>query len=126
MSPTASRLIVTGLLFVLTLISGVWVRHSGRRIKVAIFTIHKLIALLTVITIAVTIYHLHQAVEIGPTVEFSAIAVTGLLFLVLFISGAWLSPGKLKNKAALTIHKVTPLLAVISTATTIFLLAGGT
>jgi hypothetical protein len=113
---------ICGLLFLFTLISGVWVSHSGKPINVVIFTIHKLIALATVIVVAVNVYHLYRAVDIRSFVELVVIAITGLLFIVLFISGALLSLGKQLPGAILRIHQVAPLLALAFSAMTITLL----
>jgi hypothetical protein len=113
---------ICGLLFLFTLISGVWVSHSGKPINVVIFTIHKLIALATVIVIAVNVYHLYRAVDIRSFLELVLIAVTGLLFLALFISGAVLSRGNPLPEAILRIHLVTPLLALVFSTMTIYLL----
>jgi hypothetical protein len=134
------RLIAAGLLFLFTLISGFWLSKSGKPINVTIFTIHKLIALLTAILIAAAIVHLHQAIDTRTIFEFGAakfsaakfsavlfgaIAATGLLFLLLFISGALLSLEKPVPGVFLTIHQAAPLVAGISAAVTIYLLANG-
>jgi hypothetical protein len=55
MNIPVTKIIICGLLFLLTLASGVWVSHSGKPINVVIFTIHKLIALATVIVAATTV-----------------------------------------------------------------------
>jgi hypothetical protein len=122
MSTIASRIMICGLLFLFTLISGVWVSHSGKPINLVIFTIHKLIALATVIVIVMNVYQLYRAVDIRTFVEPVVIAVTGLLFIVLFISGALLSLGKSLSGAILRIHQVAPLLALAFSAMTITLL----
>ena len=57
MNTTATKLIIAGLLFVFTLLSGVWVSHSGKPINTVIFTIHKLIAL------AATDCHCHECLH---------------------------------------------------------------
>ena len=125
MNPTVSRTLICGLLFFLTLISGVWVSNSGKPLNVLIFTFHKLIALATVIVIAVNVFYLHKAVDIKPFVDLSVILATALLFLALFISGALLSIGKPLPGFILTIHQVAPLLAMVSSTLTIYLLVSG-
>ncbi len=125
MNAIVSKLAITGGLFLFTLLSGVWLSHSGRPLNVAIFTIHKLIALATVIAAGVTIYNLHKITEMRPIVEISAIIITGLLFLFLFITGALLSFDKPVSQAILAIHRITPFLAALSTAATLYLLASG-
>ena len=105
-----------------TLISGIWLSHSGKPLSVAIITIHKLIALATVIVTAAYVYHLYRAGAIQTFVELAVIAATGLLILALFISGALLSLGKPLPGAILRIHQVAPLLALACSAMTIYLL----
>lgn len=125
MSTIVSRPVIAGVLLLFTLLSGVWLSHSGKSLNVAIFTIHKLIALASVIVIAANIYALYRAVGIRTFVELAVIVITGLLFLALFISGALLSRGNPLPEAILRIHQVAPLLALVSSMITVFLLASG-
>ena len=124
MSVIQSRIVVMGLLFIFTLLSGVWLSNSGKPLSVAIFTIHKLIALATVIAIAVTIYQSRTDVELSAMI-WGAIVVTGLLFLAMFITGALLSIIQPTNAVVLTIHNIIPFLVAISTAVTVYLMANG-
>ena len=121
MNIIVSRPGIAGLLLLFTLISGVWLSNSGKPLSVAIITIHKLIALATVIVTAAYVYPLIRAVDMRPFVELAVIAVTGLLFIVLFISGALLSLGKPLPEVILRIHQVFPLLALAFSVMTIYL-----
>ncbi len=131
MSILTSKTAICGVLFLLTLVSGVWLSHSGKPYNGMIFTIHKLIALATVIIIGVNVYHLFKAMDGNTLVALSVIVVSGLLFLALFISGALLSliPAGLLSlekpmpEAIVKIHQVAPLLALVSSTVTIYLLA---
>jgi hypothetical protein len=123
MSTSVSRIIVVGLLFLFTFVFGIWLSTSGKPHNSVLFNIHKLIALGVVIVTAVTVYHLRANIEIRVLV-LGTIAITGLLFLALFVSGALLSIGKPDHAAILTIHRVAPLLALIFTALTLYLLVG--
>lgn len=51
-------IMVTGLLFLFTFISGAFLSHLIKRGKVFLLTVHKLTSILTVISTGVTIYHL--------------------------------------------------------------------
>jgi hypothetical protein len=123
MSTTVSRLVVAGALSLLTLISGVWLSHSGKPLNVVIITIHKLVALATVIVIATNVYPLYRAVESRTFLELVLIVVTGLLFLALFVSGALLTRGSPLPEAVLRVHQVAPLLALGLSVATLYLLA---
>lgn len=122
MNTTATKLILAGLLFLFALLSGVWVSHSGKPINVVIFTIHKLIALTTVIVIAMSVYNLYKALDLRTFIELAVIVSTGLLFLALFITGALLSRNSPLPAAILRIHQVAPMLALVSSTITIYLL----
>jgi hypothetical protein len=122
MNATTTKHIIAGLLFLFTLISGVWLSHSGKPLNVAIITIHKLIALASVIAIAVNVYLVYTAADIRTFLELVLIAVTGLAFLALFVTGALLSLSKPLQGAVLGIHQVAPLLALAFSATTIYVL----
>jgi hypothetical protein len=133
MSILTSKTAICGLLVILALASGVWLSHSGKPYNSMIFTIHKLLALATVIIIGVNVYHLFRAMDGNTLVALSVIAVSGLLFLTLFISGALLSliPAGLLSlekpmpEIILKVHQVTPLLALLSSMATMYLLTLG-
>ena len=122
MNATTTKLILAGLLFLFALLSGIWVSHSGKPINVVIFTIHKLIALATVIVIAMSVYDLYKALDLRTFIELAVIVSTGLLFLALFITGALLSRNIPLPTAILRIHQVAPMLALVSSTITIYLL----
>jgi hypothetical protein len=123
MSTNISRIVVVGLLFLFTFVFGIWLSNSGKPYNSVLFNVHKLIALGAVIATAVTVYHLRADIEIRVLV-LGAIVITGLLFLALFVSGALLSIGKPDHAAILAIHRVAPLLALVFTALTLYLLVG--
>jgi hypothetical protein len=122
MSTLTSKPLVTGFLFVLTLVSGLWLSSSGKPYNSVIFNIHKLIALLTTILIGVAIYNLYKTASTRPMLEIGAVIITGLLLLFLFISGGMLSIGKPEHSAILAVHRIVPLLACIFAALTVYLL----
>jgi hypothetical protein len=82
-------IVVAGLLFLFTLISGLSLsrnlrhndpRASGKPLAGALPALHKLVAIATVIIVAVTIRNLHRGMEFGG-MELSAVIFTGLFFL---------------------------------------------
>lgn len=116
-----SKIIGIGLLFIFTIVTGIWLSNSGKPLNTLIFNIHKLIALGSVIFLTIVIRNLLKNVEINHVI-LALIIVTGLFVLTLFISGALLSLGKPVNNIILTIHSVTPIPTVITTAITIYLI----
>jgi hypothetical protein len=116
-----SKIITTGVLFLLTIISGIWLNNTGKPLNTLIFTIHKLLALTTVIFTAIAIYNLHKNVEI-KTIILILIVIAGLSLFALFISGALLSIGKPASNIILTIHNIATIFSVFSTTVMIYLL----
>jgi hypothetical protein len=107
------RITITGILLVLTAISGIIVSALGRPLNTAASTIHKLIAVSSLVLAVVVVYTLQKNVRIGVPVIVLTI-VTGLLFRSLFVSGAFLSFDKPANVVLLMVHKAVPLLTVVS------------
>ncbi len=122
MNYPTSKMIFCGLLFLFTAISGIWLSHTGKPLNGVIFTIHKLIALSTVIVIGINVTQLYSSLDIRSLLRLLVIAVTGLLFLALIVSGALLSLAKPAPEAILRIHQVVTLLALSASAVTVSLL----
>ncbi len=133
MKTHATIIVVAGLLFLFTLISGLSLsrnlrhndpRASGRPLAGALPALHKLVALAAVITIAVTIRDLHRGMEFRA-VELTPVIFTGLFFVLMFVTGSLLSLGKAANEAVQVSHEVIAVLAFISTSGAIYLLTRG-
>jgi hypothetical protein len=121
MNTTTTKLIAAGVLSVFTLLSGVWLSHSGKPYNTAIFTIHKLIAVATVVVIGMSIVNLYKSLDIRTFVVFLGIAISVLFFFSLVVTGGLLSLDILPQ-VALRIHQVVPLLAMAASAMTLYLL----
>ena len=117
------RAIVAGLFFLFIFLSGIWLSRSGRPLKVGISTVHKLISLAAGIFLLVTIYQRSQVVALSA-IEWIAIVVTGLCFLGTVASGGFLSSDRPMPDAVLRVHQIMPILTVLSTAATLYLLLG--
>jgi uncharacterized membrane protein YhiD involved in acid resistance len=120
---TTVRAIVVGLLFLFIFLSGIWLSRAGRPLNVAISTLHKLISLAAGVTLLVTVYQRNRTVPLSPT-EWIAIVVTGLCFLGNVVSGGLLTSEKPMPVVVLRVHQVVPVLTVLSTAATLYLLLG--
>jgi hypothetical protein len=121
MNTMTTKLIAAGVLSIFTLLSGVWLSHSGKPYNTAIFTIHKLIAVATVVVIGMNVVNLYKSLDIRTFVVFFGIAISALFFLSLAITGGLLSLDILPQ-VALRIHQVVPLLAVAASAMTLYIL----
>lgn len=129
MNTITSKLTICGLAFLLTLISGVILSRLGKPLNSGVFTVHKLVAIGTLIVMGMSIYQLHQAGGLHTT-HLITLTVTGLLFVVLIISGALLSlafsaqvslDGSLVQTAA-RVHQIVPLLTVVAASVSLYLL----
>jgi len=129
----ASIIAVSGLLFHLTLITGLVQsrnlrqndpRTSGKPIASGIAGVHKLFALAALITAMVAIRRLHRGMEF-TSIELAAVIIAGLFFLIMIISGSLLSLGRPRNDEILAVHKVFSVLTVIPAFGAIYLLIRG-
>ena len=126
MDTITSKLIGAGILFLFTLISGVIVSHSSRPLNIGLVTVHKLIAVGTVVLIGMAVNQLYKTVDGKAIVEIGIMVISVLLFLALIATGALLTRVEMQlPEFVLNIHKVAPLLALISSTLTIFLLSRG-
>ncbi|GIL14274.1 MAG: hypothetical protein BroJett038_29940 [Chloroflexota bacterium] len=121
MSFVQSRIVISGLLFAVIILSGLWLSNSGRPINVIALTAHKLIALGTLVLFVLTLHQMNQAVGLSA-IEFIGGGLTVLFFVVTIIMGGLLSTENPMPKIVLTLHQIGPILAALSTAATLYLL----
>jgi len=126
----ASKIVVVGLLFLMTLLSGLLLsrglrqsdpRLSGQPFAGAAFTVHKFVALATAILLGVTIRNLHKGVQFGG-IEWMAVILGGLFFLLMFLSGGLQSVAKTANGSLRLVHEVAALFTVVPTLGAVWLL----
>jgi hypothetical protein len=122
MSVTVVAIISAGF-FLLIFLSGIWLSRTGRPLHAGLSTAHKLISLAAGIFLLVIIFQRNRLAPLN-TVEWSAIVVTGLCFLGTVASGGFLSTDKPAPVALLRVHQVVPVLTLISSAVTLYLLQG--
>jgi len=125
-----SKMIYTGIFFLFIFLSGFWVSRLGKPYNGLFFNIHKLIGLAVGIFLIRTVYLTHQVAPLSP-IQWTAIAVTVLLFLFTVIAGGLLSvlaEGGLENMGQTMqrdielVHKISPYLIVVSTGVALYLL----
>lgn len=124
MNTVTSKLVVIGLLFLVTLVTGVVLGLMGKPLNTAVFTIHKLAAMGGIILLAVNFIKLNKAVDVNA-ISLAMIVVTGLLFLSLIVSGAFLSFEKPALQIFVRLHQIVPVLALVSAVVSVYLLIGG-
>jgi hypothetical protein len=121
MSAIQLRILVTGMFYLFIFLSGIWLNRSDKPYNGIILTIHKLVSLGTIVFLAITIRRIFQASALS-TVEIIVTIITGLFFLGTMITGGMLSVRRPMPKAVIRLHRITPLLTVLSTAVTLYLL----
>jgi hypothetical protein len=120
---TISKFFLPGIIFLLTLASGVWLSSSGKPLNAILFNIHKLIALAAVVLLVIQLVNTFKSTH-PQSLLIAMIVLAGVCVLALFISGAMMSIGIPAYALMLTIHRVAMALMTVSLAGTIYLLFG--
>jgi hypothetical protein len=120
MSNVQSRAVAAGLFFLFIFLSGLWLSHSGRPLNVIILTIHKLVSLAAIAFLVITLSQINRVAPLGAT-ELTVSILTGVFFLGTIATGGLLSTGKPMPAVVLTMHQVIPILTLLSTTATLFL-----
>ncbi len=113
MEALETRVIVTGILFLLSAASGTAVRLFGRPLNNAVFTVHKLLALGFAVFSALLVHMLLKNYASNAFVIILTV-LSGALLLILLVTGGVLSFDKLASDRLKVIHKAMPVLLVVS------------
>jgi hypothetical protein len=89
-----------------------------------VFTIHKLVGLAVGVLLAVMVHQTHKAAPLD-LVEIAAIVITILFFIGTVAAGGLLSIDMEVPAFVRKLHQVMPVLTVLSTAGTLYLLLRG-
>jgi hypothetical protein len=117
------RIVGAVLVFLVIMITGIWLSRNGRPLNVILLTIHKLMALGAAVFLAVSIYRTSQEASLTG-LQLATVVIPGLLFVVTGAVGGLLSTDTPPTTAVQKMHKVTPVLTVLSTAGLLYLLHG--
>lgn len=116
------KIIISGILMFLTIVSGIWLAKSGRPLNAYIFNLHKFLAIGTVFFLILLFTGLLKHVN-AKNMVIIVIILTGIFIISLFVSGGLLSINKPVHKIFFIIHSVTPVMLLITIFLAIFLLA---
>ncbi len=105
------RFLWIGLLFLLTLITGIWVGQAGRVLHPALSSFHKLLALAWVVFAAIRIYHLARQTEPSAAL-IAVIATLGVTIVLLIASGSVLTVPRLASTTWVVVHTIASVIAV--------------
>lgn len=101
-----------GVLFLLIIISGIWLAKTGKPYPSVLFNVHKLISLATVALTGIVLYNLLRSNE-GNSLIFSLILVAVLFFLALIITGGMLNLDKPSYDIMKIIHRLVSPLSIL-------------
>jgi hypothetical protein len=126
MNPTTSRLVAAGVLFLLTIISGMILSQSNRPLNIGLVTVHKLIAAGSIVLLGMAINQLFKTSDRRGVVELSLTILGAVSFLALIATGALLTREEMKLPAVvLNIHRIGPIVALVSSTIAACLLHRG-
>lgn len=114
------KITLISLIFLLIVVSGIWLTRTGKPYNPVLFNVHKFVSLTGVVVTAVLLYGYFNSMEVSPLIVALTIAA-GLLFVVLLVSGGLLNLDIKLYKLLRIVHRITPALSIILTAL-IFLL----
>jgi hypothetical protein len=123
MGTKSSKMILAVIISLFILGSGVWVVASGRPFNGGVLAAHKLLALVGVVFFGVTLFQINRALKLGAIQTVSSL-LTGLLFLAAIVSGASASQNA-ATAAAISTHRLTLTLTLVSAIVTLLLLLRG-
>lgn len=110
-----------GLLFLLIIISGIWLTKTGRPYQNIVFNVHKLISLLTVVLGAIMVYNLQKGLEISGLAT-SLMILAGIMFIILTITGGLLNLDKPFYDTLRIVHRILSPLSIILTIIVFYIL----
>lgn len=110
-----------GLLFLLIIISGIWLTKTGRPYQNIVFNVHKLISLLTVVLGAIMVYNLQKGLEISGLAT-SLMILAGIMFIILIITGGLLNLDKPFYDTLRIVHRILSPLSIILTIIVFYIL----
>jgi hypothetical protein len=120
-SSSASKLLWSAGLFLLTLSSGFWLSQSGKPYSSLIFNLHKMIAVVTVGYVLINSIKTFRFGDIS-TGLLMALILSAFLLLVLVATGGMLILEVELDGLPLKVHQITPLLAVASSLAALYLM----
>ena len=110
-----------GIVFLLIIISGIWLTKTGKPYNPVLFNVHKLISLGGVVFTGIVVYNLLREIEIRPLI-WALVILTGVFFIVLIVTGGLLNLDKPFYNLLRTIHRILPAVFVILTAVIFYFL----
>lgn len=122
METIPTKLIVAGVLAVLTLITGVVLSNAGRPLNSALFNVHKIISVVMIALVIIGVIQLYKVAEAKAMLELGMIILTIVFFVALVATGGMLSFEREWPAVVLKIHQVLPLVSIAIASLSTYLL----
>jgi hypothetical protein len=122
MKASQSRVVAAGLFFLLVFLTGFSLSRSGAPFGAASLLFHQVMAFATLVFLTITLYRIGRVAGFSAA-EIAACVATGLFFLGAIISGGLIIGEKPVPELAPMLHKLFPLLSVLSAAAAFSLLS---
>lgn len=113
MNAFETRAAITAALILLTAVLGVVLTSTGRPINLFLSTIHKLVALASIVFAVLLVIDIYRSMGFAPVQPWLIVAA-GLFFVGLLATGAILSSDKTATVALRAVHTVISFLAPAS------------
>jgi succinate dehydrogenase/fumarate reductase cytochrome b subunit len=120
MKTIETRIILTAIITVLVLVTGVILNKKGKPYNEIITTVHKLLSLAIIVLSATIVYHQHKLIGLQPP-EILLITLSALCFLSALVSGGLLTIEKPMPKYVNILHRLSSILSIGFSAFTIYL-----
>jgi hypothetical protein len=118
-----TTLIFTGISFLLMVITGVIVSRLGKPLHKTIFAFHKIFSLLSIILLVLVALPYLKAENWGSLLMIASM-ITAVMFLLSFVSGAFLSGEKEMPKFVTYLHRISSAMVIVSTLVTTWMILG--
>ena len=106
MSTATVRILIAGTAALAAFGTGIFLSSLGRPLNTAVFTVHKLLAVAGIVFLLLAVAILRQSVP-SSSQPIVALIISGVLLLVLLITGSLLSFERFTETALTPIHKFT-------------------
>jgi hypothetical protein len=122
----SSKLTGAGLLFLLTIVTGIVLSSSGRPLSIGFVTLHKLVAVAAMVLVGMAIKQVGEAAGGLAVVEAGLVVVSAIFCLGLIATGALLTREELQlPEWILNFHRLAPAAALVTSTVALFMLTRG-
>jgi hypothetical protein len=111
---TTLKIAGLGLLFLLMVLSGIWLSKAGRPYDPVLFNVHKVISVLAVVLAGIWVYYLYRGSG-GSSLQLTLMVAGGVLYLLLIVSGGLLNLELSFSPVLRSLHRILPAVALVVT-----------